>query len=242
MSLPLTPHPHLVDELLTDQTYTVRELDFREVEDIFLHRDARRRNHSKPPVVDIAGHLLKPARIKDRQKRLAKRIEREEMNTIGRPVEDWDIEELAKGRPRNAIGTFTGAPPAYVTRGVYEAAMDRFKGLIRSDMQNHTIKAIETLGLLLGSEETDDNGKPIVAASTKLDAAKFLIEHLLGKPVQRQETDISVKLQGIMSTVMINPNVRTGALQLAHLPGVTMPLLEASTEDDEDIIDAELEG
>src|SRR6478609_9046244 len=32
-----------------------------------------------------------------------------------KPVEEWDDEELARGRPRNSLGTFTGRKPGWVT-------------------------------------------------------------------------------------------------------------------------------
>ena len=41
----------------------------------------------------------------------------------------------------------------------------------------------------------------------------YFIDHTLGKPKQRVETDISVKLQGLLASVVITPG------QLPALPG-----------------------
>ena len=87
----------------------------------------------------------------------------------------------------------------------------------------------------MSSQELDIKGRPMVPASTKLDAAKFLLEHVVGKPTQRVENDVSVKLQSILGVVMANPD-NNGGYQVGHLPGVTVPMaIEA------DIIDVEVD-
>lgn len=215
---------------------TIKVIDFRNVEDIFLHRDVTRKNYALPVARNHKGRLLRRDRVKVRAAKFAKRIEQEELDILHRPVEEWDLEELARGRPRNSVGTFAGRPPAFVTRLVHEAAMNRFKEMIRADMNSNTITALGVIDTILTSREVDSKGKPIVPPSTKLDASKFLIEHIMGKPTQRVETDISVKLQGILGTVMINPaSSNASGYELAHLPGVTMPMAEVN---DDDIIDA----
>ena len=129
----------------------------------------------------------------------------EEMALLHKPIEEWDMQELARGRPRASDGSFRGRTPTWMTRALHEEAMDRFKDLVRSDMRSATVKALATIEMVLDSEEVDDKGKRIVPASTKLDAAKFLVEQLLGKPKQEVKQDISVKLQGILASAMIMP-------------------------------------
>lgn len=128
---------------------------------------------------------------------------------VTKPVEEWDIEELAKGRPRNAKGDFSGRAPAWITRTVHEQAMERFKELVRTDMQSHTVIALNVLKDILLDEDEDDKGKPVVSAGTKADVAKFLIEHLIGKPTQPIQADISVKLQGILGASLVMPSELT---------------------------------
>jgi hypothetical protein len=36
----------------------------------------------------------------------------------GKPIEEWDLEELTRGRPRNPDGTFAGAKPPAAIAGV----------------------------------------------------------------------------------------------------------------------------
>jgi hypothetical protein len=112
-------------------------------------------------------------------------------------------------------------------------------------MNANTVDAIDVIRWVMMNNEVDDKGKPIVPASTKLDAAKFLMEHIVGKPTQRIENDVSVKLQAILGVAMANPaqalmpGTEGGeGYTLGHLPGVTMPMM---TEAEGEVIDAEWE-
>lgn len=141
----------------------------------------------------------------------------EDLDKLYKPVEEWDAEELAKGRPRASDGTFKGKPPGYVSRALHEQIVQKFEAVVRLQMNEHTVRALEILGAVLDDERVDDRMRPVVSAATKLDAAKFLIEHILGKPKQRVEQDISVKLQGILATAMVNPDLsQPGQYQLTQ--------------------------
>lgn len=133
-----------------------------------------------------------------------------------KPVDQWDSEELARGRPRAKDGTFKGKAPPYIDRAVHEAIVKRFEQVVRTEMNQHTVEALAVVGMILEDDRTDERGKPVVAAGTKLDAAKFLIEHVIGKPKQRVESDISVRLQGLLASVMVNPGDQGGPPQLAQ--------------------------
>lgn len=188
------------------------------------------------------GKLLTAKQIRARARRRAKRAdlmsEQEQEVLYRKPIEDWDLQELAKGRPRAADGTFRGPKPSWITREVHERSMELFKAAVKSDMNATTVDALGAIKLIIENDEVDDKGKPIVPAGTKLDAAKFLIEHVVGKPKQVLEADISVKLQGILATVMANPadtfmSQETGGegYTVGHLPGVTIPYGEIDNSD-----------
>lgn len=149
------------------------------------------------------------ARARRKQKMLA-----EELALMWKPVSEWDAEELARGRPRDKAGGFRGKSPEWVDRAVHEEAIKRFQSVVKSQMNLHTIEALEVLRYVLNSDDTDDRGKPLVSANVRLDAAKFLLEHVVGKPKQRVETDISVKLQAMLGTAMVNP--AEGGFELAQ--------------------------
>jgi hypothetical protein len=175
--------------------------------------DSRGRPPEKQGGRPITRDTAKQIRARARRKQS---IAHEELKKLYKPIEEWDHEELARGRPRAKDGSFKGAPPSYIDRALHEQIVRQFEQVVRNEMNGHTVAALTLIGKVLADEEVDERGRPLVAASTKLDAAKFLIEHVIGKPKQRVESDISVKLQGLLGTVMVNPNHQTGGFELAQ--------------------------
>lgn len=207
---------------------------------------AARQPHLDDRDSDDEGHVLTPKQIRARARRAARRgqkLPKEVSEQLWKPVEEWDMEELARGRPRAADGSFRGRKPAYVTRELHETAMSNFKDLVRAEMNGHTVDALTVLHQVLGNEEVDKKGRPIVAWSTKVDAAKWMVEHVLGKAVQPTTTDISAKLQLILGAAMVNPAEVDMPAELegyrpAHI-GHRVEQVDADEEDD-DIEDAEV--
>lgn len=153
---------------------------------------------------------------------------------LSKPVEDWDLEELARGRPRNAQGTFAGRPPSYISREIHEKAMDRFKEMVRTDMRSHTVIAMNVLKDILEDDDIDEKGKPTTPASVKVDVAKFLIEHLVGKPTQPIQADINVKLQGILGAVLVQPDAAGNMVpSSSHRSVIEGEVVEEDEDDDE---------
>lgn len=191
------------------------------------------------------GKLLTGKQIRARARRRGKRSEimsDQEMEYLyKKPIDEWDLDELAHGRPKNAQGHFRGPAPKWINSVVHEEAMTKYTAAVKTSMRGTTVDALEIIKQIINDDNVDDKGKPFVNASTKLDAAKFLIEHVVGKPTQRIESDVSVKLQGILGQVMVNPSELMGPMgsqqmgyTTAHFPGVTMELAERKDEDDDD--------
>lgn len=175
---------------------------------------------------ELAHKSLNPRQIRARARRKMK-IGDEELSLLYKPIEDWDNEELARGRPRDKNGNWSGLTPGYVNRAVHEQIVRRFEVVVRQEMSAQTVDALKVVAKILNDEEEDHKGKPRTSAATKLEAAKFLIEHVIGKPKQRIEGDISIKMQQMLGTVLVMPadaNIQdfepNPQLQLAasHLP------------------------
>lgn len=137
-----------------------------------------------------------------------------------KPLSEWDEEELARGRPRDRRGGFAGSQSQYVTRAAHEEAIRRFTDLTQSNMRALIPKALAMVEIILDCNDVDARGKPVIPYGVKLDAAKWTIEHLVGKPTQRVEADISVRLQGILAGVMINPGEEPSTPILAEQRGI----------------------
>lgn len=206
-----------------------RTFDFSKTRDIVQHASGKSQEDMAGKPIDADGKLLTAKQIRARARRKRKRnvhLSSQELEYLyKKPIEEWDLEELAHGRPRNIKGHFTGPTPDWIDRTVHEAAMEKYTAAVKSSMRATTVDALDLLKELIGNDDVDERGKPIVAWSTKLDAAKFLLEHVVGKPTQRIESDVSVKLQGILGQVMVNPaDMATGHYMPAHFPGITMAL------------------
>lgn len=100
-----------------------------------------------------------------------------------KPIERWDLEELARGKPRNKSGGFQGRTPEWITPIIQKEIKRRLHTDTMGLMAKYLPQAIEAVGQIITSEEVDFNGKPIVDAKTRLAAATFVIEHFIGKPV-----------------------------------------------------------
>lgn len=240
-------------------------LDFRQVADHRQHPSGINRDKpnkdSRPQTAE--GKLLTKKQIRARARRAAKRMNNKkpimseaEFNHLYKPVEEWDLEELARGRPRGADGKFSGPRPQWITRQVHEKAMEQFQLMVKTEMGAQTVDALSTLRYLMIEDSEDKRGRPMVPPSVKAQVAQFLVEHVVGKPKQRMETDISVKLQALLGTVLVNPNQALApgdqggmspsglpSYTVAHLPGHTIPMgsEQVNAADDEDIIDLDEE-
>lgn len=172
---------------------------------------SRDRSHRKlTPEGKLIGRPISSNEKKQIRRRIrrANQVSREDMMLLydGKPIDEWDYEELARGRPRAADGSFKGSKPAWIDRAMHEQIVKRFETIVREEMNAHTVEALQVINRVLTDEQIDEKGKPRTSSSTKLDAAKFLVEHIIGKPKQRTETDISVKLQGILGHAIVNPS------------------------------------
>lgn len=170
--------------------------------------------------------------IRARARRHAK-ISEAELNKLYKPLEEWDEEELARGRPRAKDGSFKGASPGWISRKMHEDAMARFKGIVEGRMREETVTALGVMHNILDNEDIDEKGRPVVSPSTKLDAAKFLLEHVVGKPTQHAEVDISVRLQALLATATAGP-LADGAESFALPPGGAYEEIIDAEEVDED--------
>lgn len=164
-----------------------------------------------------------PKQIRARARRKARNRDAA-IKALYRPIDEWDEEELARGRPRAEDGTFRGSAPKWISREIHEEALKRFKDYSQSELQALVPRALATIEMILTSEETDEKGRSFVPMATKLDAAKWVVEHLVGKPTQRTELDISVKLQAVLASALVTPDA-AGELQ---------PAIDAEAWEDED--------
>lgn len=234
-----------LEKVLAAEASTKREIDFSEI------------NFQRTPVphrpvqrTEITGQALSmtPKQIRSRARRKYgknKPISQQEVEALYRkPLSQWDVEELARGRPRNSNGNFMGSAPAWLTRQMHEEAVTRFKAIVRERLNASTKDALDILDIIINNDEVDERGKPIVAASTKLDAIKFLVDHAVGKPTQRVEQDISVRLQGVLASAIVSPTQLPALPASSEQASATAPMYDAgghqkAAYEDAEVVDDE---
>jgi hypothetical protein len=152
--------------------------------------------------------IMKGKRASIRRK--VTRLEREMREAIDehyqKPVEEWDWEELSRGAPRNEDNKFRGPRPVWVTPAVLAEAKRRMRQLTEEELMIHAMQAISVLSELMSNRETDDWGKPVVSAAVKLQAAQYVINHVIGTPKARHEIETSNPLSELMSGILVNPD------------------------------------
>jgi hypothetical protein len=170
-----------------------------------------------------------PANVRKRIRRREVPLMRD-MKTLAsarKPIEEWDTEELARGRPRDKDGHFRGPSPKWITTFIMAEAKRRLQADALSTLGSYVLDAVKVIHDLMMSTARDDNGKPIVDAKTRLAAAMFIIEHTVGKP--RQAIDVSADGDGYKAFL-------AGALKMVDTEGRLVdahPVIEGDVVDEE---------
>lgn len=181
--------------------------DPRSVQQVQGTRAARAANYTGGRPKDETKLSVKPSQARNRLRRAMQkaeqkgglkhidgRVQRDVEMLYKKPIDEWDIEELAHGRPRSRDGKFTGQAPKWITPLIVAEAKRRLLNQTFGSMAAHIPQAIKVIGELMTSDEVDDKGRPIVDARTKFAAAQFTLEHYLGKPtifVQAEVADFT---------------------------------------------------
>lgn len=163
-----------------------------------------------------------PRQIRNRIRRNAKknairdgRIERDIEMLYKKPIAEWDLEELARGRPRTPAGNFQGGVPKWITPVILAEAKKRLLTETFGQMAAHVDLAIRTVVKVMNDEEVDDKGKPTTDSRTKLTAAMFVIEHITGKPKAIVEVDAADFTKSVLaSAIMLDDGMPQGHLAI----------------------------
>lgn len=99
-------------------------------------------------------------------------------------VEDLDLEELVRGRPRAADGTFRGAPPKVVPRAFHDACI---RELMKRGKELYTDAYMDVIQVFIDiAKDTKQD------AGDRLRAAQYVWERIEGKVPQKVEVGAAV--------------------------------------------------
>lgn len=146
----------------------------------------------------------KPSAVRARMRKTGKNITRDMEMLYKKPIEEWDMEELARGRPRNKSGNFTGPSPQWITPLVAKQATDRLRVLTKQELSVYAGDAVRVMHDLMTNEDTDMDGKPLVSPNVRLNAAQYVMDQIIGKPTTPVEVTGNVVLESLMARVLVN--------------------------------------
>lgn len=167
-------------------------------------------------------YSTKPSTVRGRVRKNASRLERD-VAMLYRPIEQWDIEELARGRPRNKAGNFTGPSPRWLTPLIIKQAADRLRLLTKQELSVFSGDAVRVIHKLMENEDEDEKGKPLVSAAVKLQAAQYVLDQTIGRPTVPVEVSGNVVLETLMAKVLVNED-----------GSPTHPVIDAEVVEDEE--------
>lgn len=112
-----------------------------------------------------------------------------------KPLELWDMEELARGKPRRSDGKFGGASPVWLTPAIMLEAKRRFISHTFSDLAVYATKAVKVIVKIMEDPDTDDK--------LRYQAATFIIEHVIGRAPARVEMEVKETTRDFLADILM---------------------------------------
>jgi hypothetical protein len=113
-----------------------------------------------------------------------------------KPLDEWDLEELAHGYPRNKNGRFSGVVPKWAYGPVRAECRKRLKTKALDMVAEQLNHAIRVLVDLLDDEDS----------RIRLQAATLIMEYCVGKPTAKVEMEGSPALQAMLAHALVLPS------------------------------------
>lgn len=121
-----------------------------------------------------------------------------------KPIEEWDDEELARGRPRDKNGGFLGKRPSWLTPALQSERQRRLRQLMADELGTFAADALRTIHSVMTDDRRDEFGKPLVSASVRLDAGKYLVDQFMGKATTTVDVHNGNTLAELMTGILVN--------------------------------------
>lgn len=140
------------------------------------------------------------AAVKDRARKrhahMSDELEEDIIQFYGKPVSEWDFEELQAGRTRDADGriSITGVVPTWITPAIMAEAQKRLKLMTRDRMGHYAGAAISVMAKLMESSRSD---------LVKFQAAKYILDQIIGMPTQRIDVNEGPSAAEFMADFLI---------------------------------------
>jgi hypothetical protein len=159
-----------------------------------------------PPVDEVAKRRRlsqQPPAIRQRVRRASKNAEadtallREVTMQRYKPIDEWDLDELAHGKPRNEDGRFSGGRPKWITPIIEEEVRRRLRHETLLKFDRQAASAVKVLADFLMNDEEPQ---------LRFKAAQLILEYVVGKPEQKLNVNGNLQLQSMLAGALVLPS------------------------------------
>lgn len=138
----------------------------------------------------------------------------------GKPLSEWDFQELQCGKPRNKDGKVSrkGKKPKWISPAMAQEAMRRLASMTSEEVGKYAGEAVATMVDLMQNANVE---------IVRFQAAQYVLNQIMGMPTIRTEGTVDVNVHAFLADVIRNPD------------GVEHPVIEGTytveeEEDDDD--------
>lgn len=160
------------------------------------------RNYPKDPAL----LSRKPSAVRARLRRSNADINRDVESLLPKPLDEWDLEELAHQKVRDKNGRFTGRPGKWLTPKIQQEIKKRLVQRTFGDLSLEVGSAIKAIHHLITSDEVDYDGKPVVSPSVRFQASQYVLDHVIGKSTIKVDVEEGSALHSILAGALVNPD------------------------------------
>jgi hypothetical protein len=141
----------------------------------------------------------------------------------GKPISEWDFEELQHGRPRNDQGKLvrSGKTASWMTPALMAEAQRRLKQMTRDQLGFYAGAAITVMAELMQKSRVD---------LVRFNAAKYILDQIIGMPTQRVEVKEDVSAAEFLAEFMVELDGRKHRV----IEGQAIVNFDDTDEDDDD--------
>lgn len=162
-------------------------------------------------------------RLRSRHAEMEEELDKDIVTYFGKPVSEWDWEELQAQRTRDADGTIDtrGPAPAWMSPAIMSEAQRRLKVMTRDRMGHYAGAAIQVMAKLMATSRVD---------MVKFQAAKYILDQIIGMPTQRIDISEGPSVAEFMADILVELDGRKHPV----IEGQVTNLFDEDSDDEDD--------
>jgi hypothetical protein len=141
----------------------------------------------------------------------------------GKPLSEWDFQELQCGRPRNKDGKVSrrGKRPAWISPAMAQEAMRRLATMTSEEVGKYAGDAVATMVDLMKTSRLD---------LVRFQAAQYVLNQIMGMPTVRTESTVDVNVHTFLADIIRNPD----GVEHPIIQGTYAEVVDDEEDDDDD--------